>query len=118
MKQTIKSILTVATLTATISTCHAINLYNYKDSSSNITKLSKEQVEQIWSSTSVAACIKDGAKLLGVNKTFKDLKLGYRDCSSSDKAKEKQKMLGYKVEVIAFTSLPADIAKQVLGMKK
>jgi hypothetical protein len=109
-------LITAALLTLTHNACHALELYNYKDTSSKIVKLSAEQVNSLWSSAQ-PACIKDGAKLLGVNKSFKDARLGYRDCSSSDKAKEKQKMLGYTVNVISFTSLPADIAKKVIGSK-
>lgn len=94
---------------------NAIELYNYKSSSSNkIVKMTENQVTKIWGSDT-PACIKDGAKLLGVNKAFRAKGLGYRDCSSSEKAQEKQRMLGYKVEKIDFTSLPDSVAEGVTG---
>ena len=116
MKNVFKNTIGLGLLTLTIGTCHAINVYNYKDGQTSIKSMSTSQVESIWSAAQ-PACIKDGAKLLGVNKAFKDNKLGYRDCSSSDNAKKKQELLGYKVTVIKLTELPKDIALQVLGRK-
>ena len=93
----------------------AITLHQYKASSSKIVKKSDAEVNKIWES-STPACIKDGSKLLGVNKAFVEKRLGYSDCSTSDNAKEKQTLLGYNVEVIRLTSLSPAMAKQVKGI--
>lgn len=103
-------------ITLLITSVQALELLGYKNTNTNITKLTTASVETLWASKT-PACIKDGSKLLGVNAAFKDKNLGYRDCSSSDKAREKQRMLGYKVVKIDFTSLPDALAKEVLGKK-
>lgn len=94
---------------------NALELFNYKKASKMKT-YTKAQVEQVWASN-VPACLKDGSKLLGVNKAYKTAGLGYRDCSTSENAIKKQELTGVKVNVIKLTELPSDIAKEVLGIK-
>lgn len=110
-----KNLLITIALISTISSASAIEILSYKSTaSSKIAKMSEASLDKIWTSAT-PACIKDGAKLLGVNKAFKEKSLGYRDCSTSDKALEKQRMLGFSVVKIDFTSLPIKTAKQILG---
>lgn len=92
----------------------AITLLSHKDSSTGMVKLDAKAVEATWSANQ-PACLKDGSRLMGVNKAFKTRGLKYSDCSQSPNAKEKQRMLGYQVTVIKFTELPDAIAKQVMG---
>jgi len=108
MKKSIASVLLLLTLNAS-----AIELLSYKNTNTNVSKISEASLNTVWASTT-PACIKDGSKLLGVNKAFKSKNLGYRDCSSSDKAREKQRMLGYKVVKINFTELPDSVAKTLV----
>lgn len=112
-----KSIATLIVLAiASVSfNASAITLHQYKSTSSKIAKKSDAEVNKIWESAT-PACIKDGSKLLGVNKAFIEKRLGYSDCSTSDNAKEKQNLLGYSVEVIKLTSLSPVMAKQVKGI--
>lgn len=97
---------------AALKPAHAIELLAYKSSSSKIVKLDDASVEKVWASAT-PTCLKDGSKILGVNKAFKTKKLGYRDCSSSESAIEKQRMLGYEVTVIKFTELSDNLAKKI-----
>jgi hypothetical protein len=110
-----KSLLIVLAMVATLGQAHALELLAYKSTSSKTVKLDDAAVEKAWSSAT-PACLKDGAKIMGVNKAFKAKKLGYRDCSSSDAAVEKQKLLGYEVTVIKITELSANLARKVYGM--
>lgn len=110
-----KKFLIIGTILTITTQAFGIELLSYKSTNSNIVKLSEAKINSIWTSKT-PACIKDGSKIVGVNQAFLDKKLGYRDCSSSDKAREKQKMLGYKVVKIDFTSLPTSIAKTVMGV--
>lgn len=108
MKKSIAAITLLLTLNAS-----AIELLSYKNTNTNVSKISEAALSTVWES-GTPACIKDGSKLLGVNKAFKAKNLGYRDCSSSDKAREKQRMLGYKVVKINFTELPDTVAKTLI----
>lgn len=94
----------------------ALELYNYKDGASSVQTVSKQQVEKAWS-TSTPTCLKDGAKLLGVNKAFKDNGLGYRDCSNSAKRKRVHKAQGFQVVVFKLSELPLDMIKTIKAKK-
>ena len=93
---------------------HALELQSYKSTSSSITKISDSAVESLWASNT-PACLKDGSKILGVNKAFTSKKLVYRDCSTSDDVKEKHKALGYEVAVVRLAELSQAKIKQVMG---
>lgn len=99
-----------------VTNVNAIELLSHKNTSTNVVKIARDQVESVWASET-PACIKDGSKLLGVNKAFRSKGLKYADCSASDKAREKQRMLGYEVVKFDFTSLPDDLAKEVTSTK-
>lgn len=94
----------------------AIELLSYKTTSSSIVKIDDSALEKAWASDS-PACLKDGAKMLGVNKAFVARKLGYRDCSQSDSARAKHRALGIEVAVIKLAELSDAKIKQVLGVK-
>ena len=94
----------------------AIELLAYKDTAANTIRYPDAEVERIWSAAK-PACLKDGAKLLGVNKAFKAARLGYRDCSTSANARIKQQAMGFEVAVIKLTELSDAKIKQVLGVK-
>lgn len=87
---------------------------SHKDTGSSIVKIVDSELETLWASNT-PACLKDGSRLMGVNKAFRARKLKYGDCSSSDNAKEKQRLLGYEVAVVKFTQLSEVKAKQVMG---
>ena len=108
--------LVTAIMLATINGAFAIELLSTKNTSTNISKISDSEVNRVWSSNT-PACLKDGSKLLGVNKAFIEKRLKYADCSTSEKAREKQRMLGFSVAKIDFTSLSDSMAKQVSGQK-
>jgi hypothetical protein len=97
-----------------VSQAHAISLLSYKDTGSSIVKIQDAEIERVWASNT-PACLKDGSRIMGVNKAFRAKKLKYADCSSSDNAKEKQRLLGYEVAVIRFTQLSEGMAKKVAG---
>lgn len=92
----------------------ALELLSHKSTGSSIVKIADSAVETVWAS-STPACLKDGSKLMGVNKAFRAKGLKYGDCSSSDNAKEKQRLLGYEVAVIRFVELSETMAKKVAG---
>lgn len=106
-----KQLLIVLAMVMTVN-AQAIELLAYKSTSTKIVKLDDSAVEKAWASAT-PACLKDGSKLIGVNKAFRAKNLGYRDCSSSDSAREKQRMLGYEVTVIKFTELSDAMARKV-----
>lgn len=91
----------------------ALELHAYKDTGSNNVTLSDKSVEDAWN-TNAPACLKDGSKILGVNKVFKSMGLGYRDCSQGVAAKRKHKALGYSVTVIKLSELSDAKIKEVL----
>lgn len=99
---------------AVVSGAHAMELLAYKDTATMTVRYPDAEVERIWSA-STPACLKDGARLLGVNKAFKQARLGYRDCSQSANARIKQKALGFEVAVIKLTELSDAKIKQVLN---
>lgn len=96
---------------------NAMELQAYKSTSSKIVKITDNQVDEIFSSSfKNPACLKDGSKIIGVNTAFKKLSLGYRDCSSSDAAREKQKALGVEVVVVKLEQLSSAKMKKALGL--
>lgn len=109
-----KNLLLVIALFSFASQAMALDLLSHKSTSSNITKIADSALETLWASAT-PACLKDGSRLMGVNKAFRAKGLKYGDCSSSDNAKEKQKMLGYEVAVVRFIELTPAMAKKVAG---
>lgn len=107
-----KSLFTIALITLSVS-AFSMDLQAYKDGSSNTVTLSDSSVEQVWAS-STPACLKDGSKILGVNKEFKNKGLGYRDCSNGQAAIRKHKALGYNVTVIKLAELSDQKIREVL----
>jgi hypothetical protein len=105
--------LILVTMLSTLN-ANAIELHAYKDTATNNVTLSDSSVEQVWSSNT-PACLKDGSKILGVNKTFKEKRLGYRDCSNGVAATRKASALGYKVTVIKLSELSDKKIKEVLS---
>lgn len=94
----------------------AIELQSYKSTGSKITKIGDSELETLWASNK-AVCLKDGARMLGVNKAYKAANLGYRDCSESDSARIKAEALGQEVVVVKLAQLSKAKIKQVLGAK-
>lgn len=92
----------------------AIDLLAHKSTGSSIVKIADSALETLWASNT-PACLKDGSRLMGVNKAFRAKNLKYGDCSASDNAKEKQKLLGYEVAVVKFVELSPSMAKKVAG---
>jgi len=90
-----------------------ITLLPYKDDATAV-EYQQSAVEAVWNSEK-PACIKDGAKLKGVNAAFKKAGLGYRDCSNSDANKRKQRKGGYTVTVFKVDLLHTPLFKQVMG---
>lgn len=108
-----KFLLIASVLLASITSVSAMELNAYKDSSTGDVILSDSSVEAAWASTA-PACLKDGSKILGVNKAFKSMTLGYRDCSNGKAALRKHKALGFKVTVIKLAELSDAKIKEVL----
>lgn len=96
-----------------VHAAQAIELQAYKDGSSEGITLSDASVESAWASNT-PACLKDGSKILGVNREFKAKGLGYRDCSMGEGATRKHKALGYKVTVIKLSELSDGMIRKVL----
>jgi hypothetical protein len=98
----------------TVSKAFSLDLMPYKSasSSSKIQKVSDSVVESSVNSN-VPTCFKDGAKLIKVNKAFTLKGLGYSDCSTSATAQERQRLLGYKVNVFKLTQLSPKLAAEV-----
>lgn len=107
-----KSLISIVLFTVAFNS-HALELNAYKDGSSNTVTLSDSAVESAWASNT-PACLKDGSKILGVNKEFKNKGLGYRDCSNGEAATRKHKALGYKVTVIKLAELSDNMIRSVL----
>lgn len=115
MKSLVIAFIATLALLTIASKAHAIELLSYKNTATKVTKYTEASVNEAWSKGPV--CIKDGSKILGVNQAFKAKNLGYRDCSVSDTAKEKHRLLGVEVAVIKLTELPDTMAKKILGVK-
>ena len=94
----------------------ALELLSYKDSASSVTVLDAASVEKAWASAS-PVCLKDGAKILGVNAKFKELRLGYGDCSNSAAKKRIHGAQGFNVTVLKLGELPADMIKAIASRK-
>lgn len=97
----------------TINTVSAMEMLSYKSTTSNTVTLADSAVESAWSANT-PACLKDGSKILGVNKAFKEMALGYRDCSQGDGAVKKHKALGFSVTVIKLAELSDAKIREVL----
>ena len=108
-------ILIVLSLVLSFNT-YALELLSHKNTASGIVKIDDAALEKAWAS-STPACLKDGSKLIGVNAAFRSKGLNYSDCSSSDNAREKQRMLGFQVTVVKFTELSDAMGKKILGAK-
>lgn len=110
--------LTLVAFVAMISSfpAQALELYNYKDGASSVKTVTKSQIESAWSSAT-PVCLKDGAKLIGVNKAFKDNALGYRDCSNSASRKRVHKAQGFQVTVFKLSELPIEMIKTIKARK-
>jgi hypothetical protein len=91
---------------------YAIELLAYKDGSTGSVILQDAAVDKAWAAG--PACLKDGSRIIGVNKLFKEKGLGYRDCSNG-KVVRKHKALGYSVAVLKLEELSDVKIKQVLG---
>jgi hypothetical protein len=100
-------------LAAAYCSANAFEVLPYKTGATNL-EYKQETVEAVWSSKNSPACIKDGSKLIGVNAAFKTAGLGYRDCSTSDAAKRKQRKAGYTVTVFKVDLLPQALFDQVM----
>jgi hypothetical protein len=98
------------------SPASAIELLSYKDSNAGTVTVSRSAVTKAWNSDQ-PACLKDAAKLLGVNKAFKSNRLGYRDCSNSAARKKVHSALGFNVVVFKLSDLPTDMIKEIKGKK-
>jgi hypothetical protein len=107
-------LLTVLTLLVSFSANAQLVRYESKSASSKVIKISDSSLDQLINSKE-PLCIKDGARIVSVNKAFDSMGLGYRDCSDSVNAKETAKMKGYTVNVIKFSSINAAKAK-ALGL--
>jgi hypothetical protein len=105
-------VLSAIAFTSMITSVHALELYNYKDSATTSKVISAETIETAFKSNT-PACLKEGAKLLGVNKAFKDAGLGYRDCSNSASRKRIHKAQGFTVSVFKLSELPIDMIKKI-----
>ena len=102
-------------MVVSINSAMALELFSYKKGKSTVT-YTKAQIETMWASDT-PACLKDGSRILGVNKAYQKAKLRYSDCSASENAQRKQELTGVSVNLIKLTQLPAEVAKQVLGIK-
>ena len=109
-----KSIITLAVMVASLNS-FAFEIHSYKSTGSKLSKINETSFNEAW--TKKAVCVKDGAKILGVNKAFKEAKFGYRDCSNSDATLEKHRLVGVETVVLKVVELPDSIAKKFLGLK-
>lgn len=107
-----KILLTAMVLTLSLNVMSA-ELLAYKDGTSNAITITDSSFETVFAANS-PACLKDGSKILGVNKAFKSMGLGYRDCSNGVANLRKSKALGYKVTVIKLAELSDKKIKEVL----
>lgn len=108
-----KKLIFVLAIASIVNTSFGMELQAYKDTSTNNVTLSDSSVESVWASNA-PACLKDGSKILGVNKAFKASRLGYRDCSNGEAAKRKHNALGFKVTVIKLAELSDNKIREVL----
>ncbi|MEE4245445.1 MAG: hypothetical protein V2I33_08545 [Kangiellaceae bacterium] len=90
----------------------AIDLLSYKDTNTGAVTIARASVETAWAANQ-PACLKEGAKLIGVNKAFKAANLGYRDCSNSPARKKIHSATGLKVTVFRLSDLPLDMIKEI-----
>lgn len=95
---------------------HSLELYNYKDGASSVKTVTKGQIEKAWSANQ-PVCLKDGAKLIGVNSAYKNAGLGYRDCSNSKARKRVHTAQGFQVTVFKLSELPLEMIKTIKSKK-
>lgn len=105
-----------AFLVTTAKAIDSTELLNYKDGQSSVKVISESELDKVWGSNS-PACMKDGAKLIGVNKAFKAKGLGYRDCSNSATKQRIHKAQGFNVTVFKLGQLPESVIKKIMGAK-
>lgn len=91
---------------------HAIELRAYKSTTSRVVTIDDASLEKLWASNQ-PACLKDGSKIMGVNKAFTDKRLGYRDCSKGVGATKKHNALGFSVAVVSVSELSDSMIKKV-----
>ena len=102
----------VLVLFAVATNASAIELRAYKSTTSSVVTIDDASLEKLWAS-SQPACLKDGSKIMGVNKAFTDKRLGYRDCSKGIGATKKHNALGYSVAVVSVSELSDAMIKKV-----
>lgn len=95
-----------------VNVASAFELTPYKKANKVIRDISDKDFERLMEST-VAVCVKNGSSIKTVNKTFKDMRLKYADCSTSEKAQRRHAKLGIKVVVLPLYSLSSKYAKRV-----
>lgn len=104
----------IASLILSTSVVYGMDLLSYKGTGTKLHSYNDTEIESLWSS-SKAVCLKDGAKIIGVNRKFKEMRLGYRDCSNGEAAERKAKALGYEVIVVKLAELSDNKIKSVLS---
>jgi hypothetical protein len=99
-----------------ITNSYALELLSYKDTNTGVTVISRQAVESAWASNE-PACLKEGAKIVGVNNAFRSNNLGYRDCSNSAKRKRIHQAMAIKVNVFKLSELPTEMIKEIKSKK-
>lgn len=94
---------------------NAIELLGYKADNSGFV-YTKATIDKLWSSDQ-PACLKEGGKILGVNKAYKNASLKYQDCSSTEKRKRIHKAQGISVTVVKLSELPMEMIKEIKSKK-
>lgn len=108
--------LLIALITLGTVNTYAVEMLDFQVTSGAITKVDKASFEKIWASTT-PSCIKDGGRVLKQNAAFAKKGLKKSECSDTPKAKAKQELLGYTVVKFAVETIPAEYAKQAMGLK-
>lgn len=95
---------------------YALDLLSYKNTGSSVTVLSESAVNTTWNSNT-PTCLKEGGRILGVNKAYKAKRLKYADCSTSDKRKRIHEAQGIEVVVFKLGELPMSMIKTIKAKK-
>ena len=111
MKSLLIALITLSTVNA-----YSVEMLDFQVTSGAITKVDQASFEKIWASNT-PACIKDGGRVLKQNKAFAAKGLKKSECSDTPKAKAKQELLGYTVVKFSVETIPAQYAKQAMGLK-
>lgn len=106
-----RKILVLIAMVMTLN-AQAIELLSVKSSGSGLSVMTEKTVSAAWASAS-PVCLKDGSKLLGVNKAFKAAGLKSNDCSNSEAKKRIHKIRGFEVTVLRFSELPDSMIKEL-----